>query len=212
MKTMKALTTVAALAVIGGCSANELSSGGGADGAHVPAPRSDETAAPPDSGARPGPGGKAAAKAAGARAPTLSVEDNLARLRALRIFDVGQMENQIPEDANCYGSPTSISYACTGHEKEFNEGKAAAEKRLSEFTVAAESAVARTPDAKSGPFGNGGANLDANLEILRNLHIVEVGALILDLPESATCYGFCQASNETRALQVMTLAALATAP
>src|SRR5689334_14312508 len=73
-----------------------------------------------------------------AAAPSHSVEENLARLRALEIFEVGHFLNHIPEAANCYGGPTMVGIPCPDHEQEFADAKAASEKRLAEFTDRAE--------------------------------------------------------------------------
>jgi hypothetical protein len=120
----------------------------------------------------------------GSGSPASNVEANLARLRALHLFKVGNLENQIPAQADCQGSSTHIGQACPDHEQEFAAGKAAAEEGLASFVARAESTASTT---KQGP-AQGPQSVEKNLAALRALAIVEIGAFEADPAETASCY------------------------
>jgi hypothetical protein len=90
--------------------------------------------------------------------------DNLARLRALQVFTVGQLiQGQPAETFSCYG-PCS---------------------RLGKLVVAAENAV--TMPAPAGACEKGA--IDANLAALEALQILHVEGLIVEKPKNSTsCY------------------------
>lgn len=117
-----------------------------------------------------------------------STEDNLARLRDLRVFDVLGAIQHLPEAANCYSLP------CPGHEAEFAAAIAADARALTAFTdtvVAAAALPVALPDASRAPPP---AEDEANLQALRGLSIVDVGALIVEEPKlTGNCYGVCPA-------------------
>jgi hypothetical protein len=68
-----------------------------------------------------------------------SVEENLASLKSLQIFEVTGVVQHIPESANCYSLP------CPGHEAEFNAATAADAQHLDTFTKTALTAAAEPP-------------------------------------------------------------------
>lgn len=175
-KTTKAASTLAALATLAGCTAET-----GVIPSEAPALDTTEIVAP--------------------AAPAHTVAENLARLRALDVFEVGAMENQIPADANCYGGPFALGFACPGKEATFAHGKAKAERRLEAFANRAERAVAATPSVAWAGFPGGN-----DLQALRDLHVVEVGELIVSQPETSSCYGFCNATNATRVARLGAIA------
>ncbi len=73
---------------------------------------------------------------------TAGIDENLARLRSLQIFEVGGFLLNAP---NCYGMP------CPGHEQEYADAKEAQAKRLADFTNSALSAAAATAPSYTGP-------------------------------------------------------------
>lgn len=121
--------------------------------------------------------------------------DNIARLKALRIFEVAPLENRIGETSNCYVSRTAIGVVCIQDVGKHAAEIATAERKLADFTELAERVAA---DVTRGSTFGPGTNLDA----IKNLHLFEVGAFIVDQPESSSCYGFCNPSNQTREAQL----------
>jgi hypothetical protein len=114
---------------------------------------------------------------------TAAIDANLDRLKALKIFEVGALLlPNLPAEANCYGLP------CPGQEQQFADGKEAQAKRLADFADTTVNAAAKpasydvvTP-----------AVTEQNLDVLRTLNIVVVGALIVDKPViTGNCYGAC---------------------
>ena len=114
---------------------------------------------------------------------TAAIDANLDRLKALKIFEVGALLlPNVPAAANCYGLP------CPGQEQQFADAKEAQAKRLADFADTTVNAAAKpvsydvvTP-----------ALTEQNLDVLRSLNIVVVGALIVDKPViTGNCYGAC---------------------
>lgn len=126
-----------------------------------PVPTAGDTTAPPDQSEA-----------------VLAVDDNIARLRALDLFTVGELIVALPSEAtNCYG-------ICPGSEAAVAAAKAEAATKLAAFTDAAERAVAEPYDAYAC-----GERIDRNLEALRALAIVEIGSFIRSQPtNNPECY------------------------
>jgi len=106
------------------------------------------------------------------------VDENLARLHALNVFDVGEMIVQLPQEAtSCYGP-------CPGSEPLIEQAKGEAALRLDDFVAAAEPAAKTvTADACAQP------TIDANVAALNALKVVEVKGLIVEQPKNnPTCY------------------------
>src|SRR5262245_46302379 len=101
-----------------------------------------------------------------------TVEENLASLKGLQIFEVLSIVQHIPESANCYG------VACAGHEAEFNAAKEADAQHLDAFTKTALAAAAEPPATDAADL----AAAQANLDKLRALDVVTIGELILQAP------------------------------
>lgn len=108
----------------------------------------------------------------------LHVDENLGKLRALAVFEVGALVVDAPQGA----------YSCYGVCPEHREAVAAAEKksaeRLERLTAAAAAAT-----ADASPATCEKAAIDANLAALQGLRIVVVGALLADKAEAnPSCY------------------------
>jgi hypothetical protein len=137
--------------------------------------------------------------------PPRSVEENLASLKGLQIFEVAGIVQHIPESANCYNLP------CPGHEAEFEAAKAADTQHLDTFTKTALAAAA-------DPASTDPADLSAattNLDKLRQLDVVQIGELVLAVPENnPNCYNLpcesdkqaAEATNNERAGQLANIA------
>lgn len=146
-------------------------------------------------GASKGGPGAVADPTAGAEA-WARVDENLARLRALEVFEVGALVVALPAEAtNCYGP-------CPGFEGVIKAARESAAVRLARF---ADDAVAAAK-APSGYLCT--AQIDQNLVLLTNLAIVEVKGIVKAQPtNNVQCYGYpCQADiaaaaaiDETRA-------------
>jgi hypothetical protein len=108
-----------------------------------------------------------------------SVDANLARLRDLEVFGVGELLVKLPEDSgNCYGP-------CRVPEAVVAKAKQDAAMRLDKLADLAESAV-KTPV----PESCADATIDQNLSALAALQIVDVKGLIQEEPKaSVNCYG-----------------------
>ena len=114
--------------------------------------------------------------------PQVAVDDiheNLALLENLDVFSVGQLLLDVPNEAfNCYGP-------CPDWEDEIAEAELEAASRLSVFADLALEASA----CVSVPYPFPEDRIDSNLEALRDLEIVGIGALIEDEPEvTGNCY------------------------
>lgn len=118
----------------------------------------------------------APAKATGAEA-VLHIDENLARLRAIGVFNVGQLVIEYPEGSvNCYGP-------CAGQEATIQAAKEKAAVALATFADRAEIA------AKSPPAGPCTAAVEANIAALGALKIVDVQGFAKTTPAShAHCY------------------------
>ena len=131
-------------------------------------------------------------------APSADYRESIARLNALRIFEASPLQDRIGETSNCYVSSTAIGLVCVGDEGKYATEIAAAEKKLSDFTALAEKVAATVTSGSA--FGPG-----TDLEAIKALHIFEVGEFIVDQPESRSCYGFCNPSNQTRESQLQAI-------
>lgn len=112
------------------------------------------------------------APSAGAEA-LARVDENLERLRALDVFEVGGLLVRLPEEAvSCHG-------ACPGAEPAIRAAEEEAALRLADLAAVAELAA-----------GEPGSYLctelvDENLDALRALEIVEIHGLVAAAPEGA---------------------------
>jgi hypothetical protein len=96
--------------------------------------------------------------------PTPDVDRNLAALRALHVFEVGQLLVEMPEGAyNCYGP-------CQG---KIDAAKQKAAERLAAFTRRAVVAAEHPSADACAP-----SEIERNLATLRTLAVVEVGPLV----------------------------------
>ena len=135
-----------------------------------------------------------------------AIDENLATLRALDIFEVGELIVEMPAEAlNCYGPKP-----CAGSESAVATARAAAAERLDAFTNQVITAAEKPYDSYACD-----ANVDVNLEALRSLRVVEVGTFIRSEPQNnANCYNLpCQsdidaanAANHTRAAKLESIA------
>lgn len=118
----------------------------------------------------------APAKANGAEA-VLHIDENLARLRSIGVFTVGQLVIDYPEGTvNCYGP-------CPGQEPAIQSAKERAALKLATFAERAEIA------AKAPAAGPCDAQVEANIAALGALSIVDVQGFAKTTPEShANCY------------------------
>jgi hypothetical protein len=121
-----------------------------------------------------------------------TVDENLARLRSLEVFTVGQMVWEQPAEAfNCYGP-------CPGSEAVIARAEAAGAARLDAFTRAATAAARDASDDHAGACEP--AAVDANLQALRALRVVEVQDFLAVQPrESSNCYGLVCPGETARA-------------
>jgi hypothetical protein len=143
-------------------------------------------------------------RAAESTAALAEVDQNLARLRSLNVFEVGELVVNLPAEAtNCYD-------ICPGFESVAQALRAQAAERLANLADAAGQAAA-TPYVGYACS----ANIDANLEALRSLEVVGVGAFIRSLPENnPRCYSqpcpedvdAANAKNEARAAELESIA------
>jgi hypothetical protein len=109
---------------------------------------------------------------------TAHVDENLARLKALNVVEVGQLIVDLPAEATaCYGP-------CPGSEPAIAGAKAKAALRLAELADTAERAPAKpATDSCAQP------TIDANLAALQALRIVSVSGLIVTQPNNnGNCY------------------------
>lgn len=117
-----------------------------------------------------------AAKASAPAAPA-GVDENLARLRGLAVFEVGVLMVDAPDGA----------YACYGPCPQFKDEIAAAEAHAAgRLGRLVEVAAKATADASAESCA--AATIERNLAALRALKIVDVQGLVRDLPEGGSCY------------------------
>jgi hypothetical protein len=132
----------------------------------------------------------------------VAIDENLARLRALDVFEVGELIVEMPTEAlNCYGTKP-----CAGSEPAVAAARTNAAERLVAFTDNVVAAAATPYDSYACD-----ANIDVNLDALRSLRVVEVGSFIRSEPvNSSFCYNLpCQsdidaanAANHARAAKL----------
>ncbi len=108
------------------------------------------------------------------------IDQNLARLAALEVFEVGYLLVDAPEGAfNCYGP-------CPEFADEIAAAEAEAAERLADLVEVAEAAATSPPAA----YACDESLVSANLDALRSLQIITVGNLVQAVPENAAaCYG-----------------------
>jgi hypothetical protein len=118
------------------------------------------------------------------------VDENLARLKALSVFEVGELVVAMPEEAwACYGP-------CPGSEKAIAQAKEDAAVRLDKLASVAEKAASATPaDACEKDA------IDQNLAALAALAIVGVAGLVEEQPHNnPQCYNLpCQSDIDAAA-------------
>ena len=158
------------------------------------APAKEETPAKAETSAKP----ENPANAEPGVAPSAGYLESIARLNALRIFEASPLQDRIGETSNCYVSSTAIGVVCAGDEGKYATEIAAAEKKLADFAALAEKVAATVTSGSA--FGPG-----TDLEAIKALHIFQVGEFIVDQPESRSCYGFCNPSNQTRESQLQAI-------
>lgn len=125
---------------------------------------------------------------------TAEEQADLDQLAALEVFSVGGLLARYPVGAmNCYG-------VCPQFEAEVAEANEAAGERLALLTghvaSALEANLAMEPDVCEQ------AAIDANLEVLRALEVVEVGEFLAVVPENNPfCYNLpCPEDEEAAAV------------
>lgn len=114
-------------------------------------------------------------------AAVAAIDENLARLRALDVFEVGDLIVQMPNEAlNCYGPKP-----CAGSEPAVAAARVAAAERLVTFTDGVSKAAASPSDDYACE-----ANIQVNLDALRSLQVVDIGNIIVSQPlNTGFCYG-----------------------
>jgi hypothetical protein len=184
----KAIATLSMLAAmtggITGCAATSEGAEGSAEALTTEAPCT-STENPP-------------AKPLTAEAVSAPYLESIARLKALKIFEVSPLRDSSHESGNCYASDiaqTAIGPICVQDVPKLAKEIAAADKKLANVVALAEKVAAKN---QQGFGGSPPSNLDA----LKNLHVFEVGGFIEEAPESYTCYGMCNPSNIKRSLQL----------
>lgn len=132
------------------------------------------------------------------------VDENLARLRSLEVFEVGELIVKLPAGAtNCYGT-------CPGFEDAVQAARTQAAQRLANLADTAARAAA-TPYTAYACL----ERVDANLEALRSLEVLGVGAFMRSAPENnPLCYNTpcpedvdaANAKNDARAAELESIA------
>jgi hypothetical protein len=114
----------------------------------------------------------------GAAAAVENIDENLARLRALAVFQVGDLIVDQPEEAgNCYGP-------CPGADKLVAAAKEKAAVRLAHLSSAAEVAAPESATASCDK-----ATIDKNLAALQGLRIVQIASFLEEAPKNnPSCY------------------------
>jgi hypothetical protein len=129
------------------------------------------------------------------------VQDDLAQLAALEVFEVGNLLARYPVGAlNCYG-------LCPEFEDEVAQANELARERLAALTEIAATAV--ESDSAADPGVCEQATIDQNLAALHALEVVEVGQLIAVVPQNnPACYNVpCAEDIEVAAQQTCERAA-----
>jgi hypothetical protein len=139
-------------------------------------------------------------------AAVAAIDENLARLQALDVFEVGELMFEMPAEAiNCYGPKP-----CAGSEAAVAAARGIAAERLVAFTDSVVAAAATPYDSYACD-----ANVDTNLDALRALQVVEVGSFIRTEPvNNGNCYNLpcpadveaANAANHTRAAKLESIA------
>lgn len=134
-------------------------------------------------------GGGTAAPVSDPVATHAAISQDLERLRALDVFQVGRLILDLPEEATaCYGAP------CAGFQSAVAQAEAEHAPRLARLTDDAAAAV----EGSAYPVESAG--VAADLESLRALRIVEVGALITTVPaNNPNCYNLPCEADKARA-------------
>ncbi len=125
------------------------------------------------------------------------LEENLARLQALQLFEASELVQYGPPEAyHCYGP-------CPGAAPLIEAGRTRAAERLDALTSIAER-VAREPVAHANNAAAcEPAAIERNLEALRALRAVTVGELVtVEARNDGRCYGPC--ADQTEAARAAT--------
>ena len=157
-----------------------------------------------------GPGEPAATTTPIASTPAEAVaaKPDLDRLRALDVFEVGTLLVALPREATaCYNLP------CAGWEDRVAAEVARQMPRLDRLTQLAAGVDYPAP-TDAAPTAT---ELAADLQALRDLQIVQIGDLVVSVPQAdGSCYGICpeakqaaDAANLRRAVLVHRLAGAA---
>lgn len=174
MNRFTSLASLVAVGLLAGCSA-------ASPDPEPNAPLTQPPTSTPTNGDHPGPQG--ATPPAETAAIQAGVDANLQALRDLQIVEVGRVVENIPQAANCYGFP------CPGHETEFADAKAQAAAALAAFTkTALEAASSSAHDEALATRHICYETDQANLQKLKDLHIVLLGDVVLEKPQASNCY------------------------
>ena len=138
-----------------------------------------------------------------------AAQPDIDRLRALDVFEVGQLLVALPGEATaCYNLP------CAGWEDRVAAEVARQMPRLDRLT---QVAVGMDYPVAAESAAPGPAQLAADLQKLRDLQIVQIGDLVVSVAQAdGNCYGICpeataaaDAANQRRAVLVHRLAGAA---
>lgn len=112
-----------------------------------------------------------------------AVDQNIQRLRALEVFEVGTLIVPKPKDEGCY-----VGEPCPGRDAAWARARELAAVRLATFTKDAEAAAAQ---AEAGADkSDADTRIDANLAALAALNVVGIKAFVRAIPANSTnCYG-----------------------
>lgn len=116
---------------------------------------------------------------------------DLDALRALGVVEVGDLLVALPAEATaCYGLP------CGEWQAAANAEVARQMPRLDQLTAGAQAAM-KTRDQYAAPSSE---EIAADLQKLRDLYIVQIGDLLVDVPQpSANCYNLVCPDDQARA-------------
>jgi hypothetical protein len=126
-----------------------------------------------------------------------AIHTDLDRLRALDVFTVGGVVRDLPSEAtSCYRDDIG-GLPCPGWEDAVHAADAANEPRLATLVGTAEGAAASAVDPA---YAMDTQRVGDDLAALRALQIVEIGELVVTVPDnSANCYGIPCPGEQARA-------------
>lgn len=129
-----------------------------------------------------GPGGRHGKPVPGGPEALAAVDQNIQRLRALEVFEVGTLVVQKPKDEGCF-----VGEPCPGREDAWARARELAAVRLATFAKDAEAAAQAET---GGDKGDADTRVDTNLAALAALNIVGVKAFVRATPaNNPSCYG-----------------------